>query len=46
MIVQFNLLKWELRKGVAVHYFLIFDKVGVQNQGLAVSRGLDANFAN
>ena len=46
MIVQFNLLKWELRKDVTVHRSLIFDKVGVQNQGLTVSRDLDADFAN
>ena len=46
MIVQFNLLKWELRKDVAVHRSLIFDKVGVQNQGLSVSRNLDTDLAN
>ena len=46
MIIRFNLLKWELRKNVVVHRSLIFDKVGVQNQGLSVSRDLDADFAN
>ena len=46
MIIQFNLLKWKLRKDVAVHRSLIFDKVGIQNQGLAVSQDLDADFTN
>ena len=46
MIIQFNLLKWKLRKDVAVHRFLIFDKIDVQNQGLAISRDLDIGFAN
>ena len=46
MIFRFNLLKWELKKGVVVHRSLIFDKVGVQNQDLAVSRDLDAGFTN
>ena len=46
MIIQFNLLKWGLGKGVVVHRFLILGEVDVQNQDLTVSRDLDAGFAN
>ena len=45
MIIRFNLLKWELRKDIAVHRSLIFYKVGVQNQSLVVSRDLNVDFA-
>ena len=33
---KLNLLKRELKKGVAVHHSLIFDKVNNRNPGLAV----------
>ena len=46
MIIQFNLLKWGLGKGVVIHRSLIPGEVNVQNQDLAVSQDLDAGFAN
>ena len=47
MIIQFNLFKTRIREGCSRSPLPdFFGKVGVQNQGLAVSRDLDVGFAN